>query len=132
MKMKNPGQVLSYLFLIALAAVLGILSRKFGNLLPTFIALYAGDTLWAFALYFIVSLFSLKRSFGFRFWSTCLLSVVDELLQLYHAPWIDGLRSLPVGALILGNQFVWSDLLCYLAGTAGALVVDYSMVKTRV
>ncbi|MFH1160233.1 MAG: DUF2809 domain-containing protein [bacterium] len=132
MRTKNQGRVISYLLLIASAAALGILSRKVGYLFPPFLALYAGDTLWAFALYFLVSLFFLKRSFSFRFWLTCLLSVLDELSQLYHALWIDALRSTAVGALVLGNQFVWSDLLCYLAGAVLAVIVDYSFVKTRI
>ncbi|TSA29016.1 MAG: DUF2809 domain-containing protein [Bacteroidetes bacterium] len=132
MKAKNIGQVFNYLVLIVVAGILGILSRKYGTILPDFLARYAGDTLWAFALYFVIALFSLKRSFSYKFLWTCILSVLDELSQLYHAPWIDAIRSTTIGALILGNTFVWTDLLCYLAGAALAVVVDYTFVKTRI
>ncbi|MDJ1631891.1 DUF2809 domain-containing protein [Bacillus velezensis] len=33
--------------------------------------------------------------------------------QLYHAPWIDAIRSDTLGGLILGWQFVWSDIFAY-------------------
>lgn len=132
MKVKNTSRVINYLILIFLAACLGILSRKYGTILPEFIASFTGDTMWAFALYFVIALFSLKRSFSFKFFWTCLLSALDELSQLYHAPWIDELRNTIVGALVLGNTFVWTDLLCYLAGAVLAVILDYTFIKTRV
>ncbi len=131
MKRKNLNRVINYLFLIAIAAAIGILSRKYGSFLPEFLARYTGDTMWAFALYFLLSLFLLKRSFSFRFWLTCLISLLIELSQYYHAPWIDKLRSTLVGALILGSTFVWTDLLCYLAGAVLAVVVDYAFIRTK-
>ena len=67
MKTKKFSRVINYLILIIVAAVLGILSRKYGSVLPEFLATYTGDTMWAFALYFLLSLFLLKRSFSFRF-----------------------------------------------------------------
>ena len=42
-----------------------------------------------------------------------LFSLTVELSQLYHAPWIDGLRQIRVAALLLGHGFLWSDLVCY-------------------
>jgi hypothetical protein len=130
MKAKTLRAVFKYVILIGVAAVLGILSRKYGTILPGFLAKYSGDTLWAFALYFFISLFTLKRSPRFRFLCTCILSALDELSQLYHAPWIDSVRSTAAGALVLGNTFVWSDLLCYLAGAVLALGIDIVNRKT--
>ncbi|MBE0646342.1 MAG: DUF2809 domain-containing protein [Bacteroidales bacterium] len=131
MKAKNSSQIINYLILIVIASCLGILSRMYGSILPDVVASYAGDTMWAFALYFVIALFSLKRTFGFRFLLTLILSFIDEFSQLYHAPWVDGIRNTTVGALLLGNTFVWSDLLCYLAGAVMAVVVDYTFIKTR-
>ena len=45
---RNP---LVQLALIALAAILGIGSRRYAHALPVFIAAYAGDTLWALAAF---------------------------------------------------------------------------------
>jgi hypothetical protein len=44
------------------------------------------------------------------------LSVLIELSQFYHAPWIDSIRQNTLGGLILGFDFVWSDLACYAVG----------------
>ena len=45
-----------------------------------------------------------------------------EFLQLYHAPWIDGIRSTRLGHLVLGTMFNSPDLLAYVIGIAlGAL-----------
>jgi Protein of unknown function (DUF2809) len=45
-----------------------------------------------------------------------LFSVVIEISQLYHAPWIDSIRQTTLGGLILGYDFVASDLTCYALG----------------
>ena len=52
------------------------------------------------------------------------LSVAVEVSQLYHAPWLDAARDTRLGALALGRGFLWSDLLCYGAGVAGAALLD--------
>jgi hypothetical protein len=43
-------------------------------------------------------------------------SLTVELSQLYHTPWIDKLRQIPVIVLLLGQGFLWSDLVCYGVG----------------
>lgn len=45
------------------------------------------------------------------------MGVADELLQLYHAPWIESVRQTRIGGLALGFGFLWSDILCYAVGT---------------
>ena len=50
---------------------------------------------------------------------TCCL---DECSQLYHAPWIDLIRSTTLGHLVLGSGFIWGDFVAYAIGVgAGAL-----------
>jgi hypothetical protein len=45
-----------------------------------------------------------------------------EFLQLYHAHWIDGIRSTRLGRVVLGTTFNSPDLLAYVVGIAlGAL-----------
>jgi hypothetical protein len=48
------------------------------------------------------------------FTATCVL----EVLQLWHPPFLDWLRSFFVGRLILGTTFVWSDFAWYAVGCA--------------
>ena len=43
-------------------------------------------------------------------------SYVDEFSQLYHAPWIDSIRSTFLGHIILGEGFIWVDLVAYAIG----------------
>lgn len=54
-----------------------------------------------------------------------------ELSQLYHTPWLDGLRSNRVGALALGRGFLWSDLACYAVGVACGVCVDLITSHSR-
>ena len=49
-----------------------------------------------------------------------------ECSQLYHAPWIDAIRSSTLGGLILGWQFVWSDIFAYTLGVCAAALLECS------
>jgi hypothetical protein len=107
---------LLWIDLIVLAVVLGIGSRRYAYALPAFIAAYAGDTLWATAAFLGIGLILP----GASTWRVALLamafSVLIEVSQLYHAPWIDSIRHTTIGGLVLGFSFVWSDLACYAVG----------------
>jgi hypothetical protein len=92
--------------------------------LPEFVADYAGDTLWALTAFLGVRIV-------FPRWPVlriCIVSLlfafVIEFSQLYHAPWIDELRHTTAGRLVLGQGFLWSDLLCYIVGVAMGAVLD--------
>jgi hypothetical protein len=53
-----------------------------------------------------------------------------EFSQLYKAPWINDLRHILFGRLILGDTFLWSDLLCYVVGImTGWLIDKYLILK---
>jgi Protein of unknown function (DUF2809) len=80
---RNP---LVQLALIALAAILGIGSRRRGQALPAFIAAYAGDTLWALAAFLGIGLLLPRASTRTIALLAMALSVAVELSQLYHAP----------------------------------------------
>jgi hypothetical protein len=47
-----------------------------------------------------------------------------EFLQLYHAPWIDGIRSTRLGRLVLGTSFNSPDLIAYFIGIAVGALAD--------
>jgi hypothetical protein len=115
---------LLWIALIALAAILGIGSRRFDSHLPGFVATYAGDTLWALAAFLGVGLVLPRTSTWRVAVLAMLLSVLVEISQLYHAPWIDSIRSTTPGGLILGYHFVWSDLACYAVGVGFGVVIE--------
>ncbi|MGD0043864.1 MAG: DUF2809 domain-containing protein [Isosphaeraceae bacterium] len=118
---RNP---LVQIILIALAAVLGISSRRFAAMLPGFIAAYAGDTLWALAAFLGFGLILPRVSTRTIAMLALAFSVAVELSQLYHAPWIDSIRHTTLGGLILGFGFVWSDLTCYSLGVGLGAVIE--------
>lgn len=47
-----------------------------------------------------------------------------ECSQLYHAAWIDSIRLTRIGAVVLGSDFLLSDLVCYAVGVGIAAVLD--------
>jgi Protein of unknown function (DUF2809) len=123
---RNP---IVWLLLIGLTVALGIGSRRFAHGLPVFVATYAGDTLWALAVFLLIGLV-MPRATPRRVGLLALaFSVLVEVSQLYRAPWIDSIRRTTVGGLILGFGFLWSDLLCYAAGVGLGAVAEAALVR---
>jgi hypothetical protein len=116
---------LTYFFLITLTIVSGLFSRHI-NSIPLFI----GDILWATMVYFIVRFLFILKSLTFAILASLLFCFTIEFSQLYKAPWINDLRHTLFGRLVLGDTFLWSDLLCYVVGvTTGWLIDKYLIVK---
>ena len=110
--------------LIVVFILLGLGSRRFGPHLPGFVAAYAGDTLWALVAFLGIGLI-LPRASTWRVASLAMsFSVLVEVGQLYHAPWIDSIRGTALGGLILGYGFLWSDLACYAVGVGTGMLVE--------
>lgn len=109
-----------------LVTALGLASRRFGGILPGFVAAYAGDTLWALLAFLLVGMLRPRWPAARVAVAALLFAFGIEISQLYHAPWIDAIRNTRLGGLILGFGFLWSDLACYSAGiamgTAGEMV----------
>ena len=128
LRRRNP---LVQIILISLVCVLGISSRRYSHALPGFVAAYAGDTLWALAAFLGIALVLPRAST----WRAAILamafSVVVELSQLYHAPWIDSIRRTTLGGLILGFGFLWSDLACYAVGVGIGVILEWIALSAR-
>ena len=105
--------------------VLGLASRRYGAALPTFVADYAGDTLWAVMAFILIGVLAPEWPTSGVAIATLLASYADEVSQLYHAPWIDAIRETTMGALTLGYGFLWSDIACYTVGVATCVVVEH-------
>src|SRR5271156_4501782 len=93
---------LPWTILLAMACGLGIGSRRFAGHLPSFIATYAGDTLWALALFLLLGLIMPRVATVRLAVAALILSLLVEVSQLYHAPWIDSIRQTKMGGLVLG------------------------------
>lgn len=112
---------------VALAAVTigaGLASRRYPDAFPAFIARYAGDTLWAATVFWILALARRRARAQTLAVVALAVSFAVEFSQLYHASWIDSIRRTSLGALLLGSGFLWSDLFCYAVGVSTAAVMD--------
>ncbi|MFO0526788.1 MAG: DUF2809 domain-containing protein [Planctomycetota bacterium] len=109
--------------LVTMLAGLG--SRKFRGALPTAVAPYAGDTLWALMLFLLVSAMLARSAIAIRAAISLGLAFSVEFSQLYHAPWIDSIRQTTLGGLVLGSGFLGSDLICYSVGIAVGVGLEW-------
>jgi hypothetical protein len=109
----------TYFNLIVLTIITGLLSRHF-KAIPLFI----GDILWATMVYFIMRFLFTAKSLRLAGTAALLFSFAIEFSQLYKASWINNLRHTIFGRLILGEGFLWGDLLCYAVGIGVGLLID--------
>ena len=116
-----------YLALLVATIAIGLATRRYPAAFPHWIAEYAGDALWAVMIFWLVALIW-RRADTLRIAAAALaISFAVELSQLYHAAWIDAIRGTTLGALMLGQGFLWSDLGAYAVGVLGAALVDLSL-----
>ncbi len=120
---------LLYAALLLATIALGLASRRYADALPQFIATYAGDALWAVMVFWIAAFIRPRANTRTLAAVALAVSCAIELSQLYQAPWINEIRATRLGALALGNGFLWSDLGCYAAGVTLASVVDLGLLS---
>ncbi len=127
MTMPRARRRLRYLLLLAMVLSAGLASRSsLRERLPEFAAAYAGDTLWALALFLGVAIVLRRSPTAVVAGLAVGLAVAMECSQLHQAPWLNRLRETTLGSLVLGFGFLWSDLVCYacgvLVGVAGEVL----------
>ena len=111
---------------IALTLIpIGLATRQYGN---EWMKLYAGDVLWAAMIYWGFKFLFAQEPKRNTFYALIFCFLI-EFSQLYHAPWIDQIRSNRLGGLVLGFGFLWSDLGCYLVGVVCSYFVDKNTSK---
>ena len=103
---------------------LGLASRAYPQFVPEALGKYPGDALWAMMIVFALGAIATRM----RTWPLALTSLLIcfgvEFGQLIQAPWLVALRSHPLGHLVLGSTFGWTDLLAYTVGVAVAALID--------
>ena len=115
---------LTYFLLIILTIIIGLLSRHY-SVIPLFI----GDVLWALMVYFIMRFLFIRAGIKTVTIYSLLFCYAIEFSQLYKAPWIDNLRHTLFGRLVLGDTFLWGDLLSYTCGIIIGILVDRLLHK---
>jgi len=113
-----------YLILIIITIILGLLSRHIGC-----IPLFIGDILWATMIYFGFRFLFISKSIKFIVIASLLFCYAIEFSQLYQAPWINNIRHTVIGGLILGEVFLWGDMLSYSVGVAIGVIIERVLLK---
>jgi hypothetical protein len=116
---------------VIIALGLGSRARGAAEYLPRFLTDYAGDTLWATLVY--LGLVVVRPRLPVRRAAAGALgfSVLIELSQLFHPPWLDALRAHRLVALVLGRGFLASDLVCYAVGVGLGVGLDVLLLIRR-
>lgn len=110
-----------------MAALLGagLLWREPTLHLSQFMSKYGGDALWAAFVFAGLAFLFPRLSTGGVAAAAMGFSLLIELSQLYHAPWIDAVRGTRLGALALGASFNPPDLIAYAVGIGLAAVTEH-------
>lgn len=116
----------TYFALIITTIIIGLFSRHF-----TFIPLFVGDILWATMVYFICRFLFIDKKTKFVVLVSLLFCFGIEFSQLYKAHWIDSLRHTLFGRLVLGETFLWGDLLSYTVGIAIGVAIERLMLAKK-
>jgi len=109
-----------FLFVI----LLGILSRK-----TALIPLWIGDFLYAVMIYLLTRVLFMSKKTSFTILFSVLTCYSIEFLQLYQGEWIIELRKTLFGRYVLGQEFLWSDILAYTFGITFISLIEKITLK---
>ena len=128
-----PVQRSRAIYAMAAGLVIGVGLLWRSGLVPLsdFVAKYGGDALWAMVVFLCFGIvFPRSSTVQIALAAVCFAWGV-EFLQLYHAPWIDGIRSTRLGRLVLGSMFNSPDLLAYVVGVGLGVLGECVFLKKR-
>ena len=113
-----------YFILALLTIVLGIASRKIVG-----ISLFVGDILYAVLVYFGFRWLLVKSKAPWQIGLPLLFCFAIEIQQLSTAAALVAIRETTLGHYVLGQGFLWSDLLCYTMGIGLGYVIDQFYIQ---
>ncbi len=114
----------AYFILALLTIVLGIASRKIVG-----IPLLMGDILYAVLVYFGFRWLLVKSKAPWQIGLPLLFCFAIEIQQLSTAAALVAIRETTLGHYVLGQGFLWSDLLCYTMGIGLGYVIDQFYIQ---
>lgn len=128
---KQQGKRLRWVYglLVILWMGLGFYSRTSLPML-SLVRSFGGDVLWAGMVYFLLAFCFPNKKIHTLIWITLGFSYIIECSQLWDVSWLVYARSTPL-RYVLGQGFVWSDLVCYTIGTCLSGGVDWLFVHRR-
>ena len=101
----------AYAGLLPLLIVAGLASRRV-EWFPSSL----GDALWAATLFCVLRIVWPRLALVWVTLISLAISFAVEFSQLLRFPWLVSLRSTLPGHLLLGQGFLWSDLVAYALG----------------
>ena len=112
----------------------GLLARSYRDgadsaTIVGFLASYLGDTLWPIMFFFLARFVWPIASWRVLAFGTLTLTLTLEFGQLWKPPLLQWLREQPGIGFVLGNSFVWSDVVCIAVGTLFAVGFDVVMIQ---
>ena len=113
-----------YLLCICVLTFLGLSSRSV-PLLPS----QTGDALWAMTLFSFLRFLFIDKKLSTIAWASLIIAFLDEFSQLIQWPWLVSVRSTWLGHMILGQGFLWQDLVAYTVGIEVMYVVCKRLLK---
>ena len=102
-----------YLSGIAVLIALGLLSRR-----VKFVPAACGDALWAMMVYCCFRIVLIRKPMVISAAAALIASFAVEFSQMLTPDWLVKIRSTFLGHMLLGQGFLWSDLLAYTIGIA--------------
>ena len=102
-----------YLAGIAVLIALGLLSRR-----VKFVPAACGDALWAMMVYCCFRIVLIRKPMIISAVAALITSFAIEFSQMLTPDWLVKIRSTFLGHMLLGQGFLWSDLLAYTIGIA--------------
>ena len=102
-----------YLSGIAVLIALGLLSRR-----VRFVPAACGDALWAMMVYCCFRIIFIRKPMVISAVAALITSFAIEFSQMLTPDWLVKIRSTFLGHMLLGQGFLWSDLLAYTIGIA--------------
>jgi hypothetical protein len=103
---------------------IGLLSRWHGRSIPAFFASYTGDYIAGWMAYCGMAVLFPKKSIKKLAIFSLVMAYALECSQLYHTPGLDRFRTTFIGHMMLGQGFLWSDLICDTAGIFSAAIAE--------
>ncbi|MFK7775845.1 MAG: DUF2809 domain-containing protein, partial [Saprospiraceae bacterium] len=128
-KMKTSRNRIHYLFLIILTIGVGLFSRS--RFIPMLIYPYLGDLLYCLMYYWIIGFLFPKMSYVKVLLGAMAICFAIEISQLVRVDWLNEIRNTTFGKLVLGNGFLWSDLVCYTLGGLLGVGLEKKFIDRR-
>ena len=116
--MQRMSKRILYIIAILFLILIGLSSRKI-SMIPE----ETGDGLWAMALFCFLRFIFINQKLERIAIATLAISFVVEFSQLIRWDWLVAFRSTFIGHMLLGQGFVWWDLLAYIIGVLLAYLI---------